>query len=196
MKIRSTVPQFHSKPQLRQLVDNLDAFDAQMHHTFNKIDDVAVVVVFVAPVVGIVGDATVFVRRDSVAFHDPFQCRFAVDDVLVCFRWDAFECQVGVVNDLAFVCLAGEFHLCDAVEPVAYAPGCYFLQRVHFAGFVVQVEVGQLAACLGKCPKIPGKRHTRQLLLEFRRETLLVLAAVQDAINVVKNGHCITKLAK
>jgi hypothetical protein len=58
---------------------------------FEEIDDVAGVIVFAAPVVGVVFDAGGFVDGDLVALHDPFEGGLAVDDAVVGFQRDAVE---------------------------------------------------------------------------------------------------------
>ena len=52
-----------------------------------------------APVVCVVHDAALLVRGDGVAFHDPLDGEFAVDDVVVGLGLDAAECGRGVVDD-------------------------------------------------------------------------------------------------
>ncbi len=73
---------------------------------------------FGAPVVGVVGDAAVFVTGDLVAFHDPFEGGLAIDDVVVGFQWDTGEGEVAVINDSGLIdllVLAGEGHFLDLV---------------------------------------------------------------------------------
>lgn len=49
--------------------------------------------------VGVVGDVAGFVGGDGLAFHDPFDGGFAVDDVGVGFEGDVAKGDVGIVED-------------------------------------------------------------------------------------------------
>ena len=65
---------------------------------------------FAGPVVGVVEDAGVFVGFDLIAFKNPFDGAFAVDDVVVGDERDVFERDTTVVDDLRFVFLGCETH--------------------------------------------------------------------------------------
>jgi len=101
---------------------------------------------FDGPVVGIVGDAAGFVGFDALAFDEPIEGRFAVDDVVVGGGGDVFDGDFGVVDDgaavvdgFAVLFLFGVFHFDYAVV----VGGLGFAiegGRVHGHGFVVGVE--------------------------------------------------------
>jgi hypothetical protein len=87
---------------------------------------------FCRPVVGIVGDAAVFVGGDLVAFHDPFDGAFAVDDVDVGFGRYVFDGDLAVVNNGIFTIFIRETHLLnpviDAIHFITRKPFCYFVR--------------------------------------------------------------------
>lgn len=60
-----------SQPKLRQRLHDLHGFDAERDDALEQVDDVARLVVLVAPEVGVVDDAALFVGGDGVALHDP-----------------------------------------------------------------------------------------------------------------------------
>ena len=97
--------------QRRERIHDLHRLQTHTGHSFDEIDDVAGVVVFAAPVVGVVFDAAGFVDGDLVALHDPFEGGLAVDDVVLGFEGDAV-----VVNDGALV-----IHALAACVPFASA---------------------------------------------------------------------------
>ena len=72
--------------QGRERVHDLHRLQAHAGDSFDEIHDVTRVVVFAAPVVGVVFDAAGFVDGDLVALHDPFEGGLAVDDVVVGFQ--------------------------------------------------------------------------------------------------------------
>lgn len=65
---------------------------------------------FACPVVGVVEEAGVFVGFDLIAFENPFDGAFAVDDVVVGDERDVFERDMTVVDDLRFVFFGCEAH--------------------------------------------------------------------------------------
>lgn len=94
---------------------------------------------FCGPEIGVVDDAALFVLRDGLAFHDPFDGWFSVDDVVVGFQWDFVDGDVFVVDHRGFVVdtLAG-FRI-------------FALREFHFLH--VEVFVGQTQFVLhGSCP--------------------------------------------
>ena len=93
---------------------------------------------FIAPGVGVVDDAAGFVGGDGVALHDPFDGRFAVDDVLVGFEGDIAQDGSAVVDDDIFDAFLREAHFVLEAE-VAFALLC---QRVWLDGFIVEVKSG------------------------------------------------------
>lgn len=58
--------------QFRQGLDDADAFHADPDHTLEQVKDVAGIIVFPAPVIGIIQNAALLVRFDLITFHDPF----------------------------------------------------------------------------------------------------------------------------
>ena len=157
---------------------------------------------FAAPVVGVVDDAAGFVLGDLVAFHDPFEGGFAVDDVVVGIERDAIEGEVGVVVDAGLVSLEaggllggrrlGEGHLGD----VEFLPGVEaefgrnLGERVWIDGFVVEMPVGKVAASLREflvIGRFLGERDAWEHLLEVRGEAAAVFRGMQDAIDVVED---------
>src|SRR5574344_2488288 len=97
--------------------------------------------VFAGPVVGVVEEAGVFVGFDLIAFENPFDGAFAVDDVVVGDERDVFERDMTVVNDLRFVFLGCKAHF-------VYAEGG-FGDVVHGGGQPVEEDLGGPGARLG-----------------------------------------------
>ena len=62
---------------------NAAGFEGEGDDALDEVEDVARVAVFVAPEVGVVDDAALFVGRHLVALHDPLDRGFAVDNILV-----------------------------------------------------------------------------------------------------------------
>ena len=58
---------------------------------------------FKGPVVGVVHDAARLVGGDGVAFHEPFDGGFAVDDVFVGLKGNACDGELFVIDDAALV---------------------------------------------------------------------------------------------
>jgi len=71
---------------------------------------------FEGPGVGVVDDAGVLVGFDALAFDDPVEGGFAVDDVVVGLEGDVGDGDVGVVDQGGLVALLDVFHLLDAVK--------------------------------------------------------------------------------
>ena len=137
---------------------------------------------FDCPVIRVVDDAAVFVGFDTLAFDDPFQRGFAVDDIVVGVEWNATHGDFGVVNDGAFVFACAKFHFGDvevfsrqAVEVAVELDG------VGFYAFIVEVVVGELTACITKMFEVGigfDAGDTRQ----FFAEVVGVAAAVVFAV--------------
>ena len=118
---------------------------------------------FVGVVVGVVGDLAGFVGGDGLAFHDPFDGGFAVDDVVVGFGGDVAEGDVGIVVDDSFVgkAFAGfgvfgfaETHFGDVEvvggELFGREFACVEGDGILFGAFVVEMQVGEAAAGLAE----------------------------------------------
>jgi hypothetical protein len=73
--------------------------------SLEEIHNIARLVVFFGPVVGVVADATVFVHGDLITLHDPLDGRLAIHDVIVGFQRNAAKREVTVENDRGLVYL-------------------------------------------------------------------------------------------
>ena len=150
---------------------------------------------FQSPVVGVVGDAALFVGADLVTVDEPVQGGAAAQTVLLCFGWDAFQGDVGVVEDAGFVRVvpfAVVSHFLHAVgvgNVVIEVRGMDFCQGVGFYGFVVHVELGQFPAGLGEGAEVCCRgRHgdAGGGFGEVVGKGLAVLLGVEDAVGVVE----------
>ncbi len=151
-------------------------------------------------------DAAVGVGFHGLAFHDPFEGGFAVDDVVIRFQRDVADGDVVVVDDGGFVVDGlvgfgvagfGELHLLHAVGAVLE-----IMQRgggdlVHLCsgitghGFVVEVPVGEVATGFGEGGEIGEALHggdTREFLAEVVGVAAAVVGGVQQAVDVVEEG--------
>lgn len=72
-----------------------------------------------APVVWVVFDARSLVDADLVLVDNPSQWGTAIDDVFVCFGWDVFDGDVGVVFELGEIALA---HGTELVDDISLTP--------------------------------------------------------------------------
>lgn len=125
-------------PHPRESLDNPDAFDAKVNDGEEEAQDVGGVVVFAGPVVGVVEEAGVFVGFDLIAFENPFDGAFAVDDVVVSDERNVFERDMTVVDDLRFVFLGCEAHF-------VYAEGG-FGDVVHGGDLSIEDDLRGIAA--------------------------------------------------
>ena len=101
-----------------QIVHDVKRLDADIDDTQQEVEDVAGLVVLAGPVVGIVIDERLLVLRDGVTLHNPFDGRFAVDDILVGFLRDVLDGDVAVVDDDALIVLTLETHFVNDSEKV------------------------------------------------------------------------------
>ena len=148
---------------------------------------------FEGPGVGVVDDAGVLVGFDALAFDDPVEGGFAVDDVFVGLEGDVGDGDVGVVDQGGLVAFPGVFHLLDAVEGLggegALVAGDRGRVRVH--GLVVDVQVGQGAAGAGEGPEVGGgldAGDARQFLGEIVRVAGAVVRGVEQPVDVVEDA--------
>lgn len=162
-------------------------------------------------VVGVVGDVAVFVGGDGLAFHDPFDGGFAVDDVVVGFERDVAEGDVGIVVDDGLVGNAfsaggvggfAETHLGDAEMLGGEHVGREFAgvegDGVGFDAFVVQVEVGELSSGAGKGPEGVGAfdgGDAGQLFAEVVGVAGAVVGRVQQSVDVVEEVFLADRIA-
>lgn len=157
---------------------------------------------FVGVEVGVVGDLAGFVGGDGLAFHDPFDGGFAVDDVVVGFEGDVAEGDMGIVVDDGFVGKAfaggGVFGFAEAHFGDAEVVGGELFGR-EFAGvegdgvfggaFVVEMEVGEAAAGLAEGAEgldaFDGG-DAGQLFAEVVGVAGAVVGRVEESIDVVE----------
>ena len=134
-----------------------------------------------APVVGVVHDAALLVRGDGVAFHDPLDDGFAVDDVVVGLGRDAAECGRGVVDD------GGISHAFfrEAHFRHPEVAGGVLLQGVGLHGLVIEVPVGEFAPGAGEGPEVRCEGDAGKLLAQVVLKALAVFRAVLQAIDVI-----------
>ena len=85
-------------------------FQTDADDAFHKVVDIGRVVVFSAPVVGVVTNAAVLIYGDGIAFHDPVQCAFTIHNVVIGVQRNALEGDVAVVDDGSLFTLFGETH--------------------------------------------------------------------------------------
>jgi len=91
--------------QFWQTIHDVNCLDADIDDTQQEVEDVAGLVMFAGPVVGIVLDERLLVLGDGVTLHNPFNGRFSVDDILVGFLRDVLDGDVAVVDDGALIVL-------------------------------------------------------------------------------------------
>ena len=65
--------------------------------------------------VGVIGNAALFVGLDLVAVYDPLDSRAAIDDVLVGLVGDVFYGDLRIVDDGVLLATLDELHLLDTV---------------------------------------------------------------------------------
>ena len=188
--------------QCRQVMDDFLGFEADGDDAQQQFQRVARVVHgFAGPVVGVVGDAGLFVGGDGLPFHHPFQRRFAVDDVVISGYGDVFHGDFVVVDDAGFVVFFGEFHFAHGEVRIATAEnGLRGEGKVQLAGegdagvdghgFVMEVQGGKLAprpAEGGETGAGFHARDARQLFAEVVGIARAVFFAVQQAVDVIED---------
>ena len=135
-----------------------------------------------APVVGVVHDAALLVRGDGVAFHDPLDGGFAVDDVVVGLGRDAAERGRGVVDDGVSYAFFREAHFRH--PEVA---GGVLLQGVGLHGLVIEVPVGEFSPGAGEGPEVRREGDAGKLLAQVVLKALAVFRAMQQAVDVIED---------
>lgn len=163
-------------------MDDADGFEADADDALEEVDDVARVVVLAAPVVGVVHDAALLVRGDGVAFHDPLDGGFAVDDVVVGLGRDAAECGRGVVDDGVSHAFFREAHFRHSE-----VAGGVLLQGVGLHGLVIEVPVGEFSPGAGEGPEVRREGDAGHFLAEVVLKALSVFRAVQQAVDVIED---------
>ena len=125
---------------------------------------------------------------ELVAFHDPFDGAFAVDGVVPGFGGDVLDGDGAVVDDGVFLAFFGEAHFFDG-EVAGFGAGDGDLLG-GWDGFVVEVEVGEFAACFAEAPEVAGffdEGDAGEHLFQVALETGAVFGAVEDAVDVVED---------
>lgn len=161
--------------QLRKIVDDLHRFKADCDDSLEQFQRVAGVVHgFGGPEVGIVHNAAVFVGGDGLAFHDPVDGGFAVDDVVVGFKGNAGDGDVLVVDHGGLVVDAlaglrvfalGVLHLDDSKllgfqsRQFPDAAGEFERDGMALYGLVVQMPVSQIPPRLCEFLKVVELLH-------------------------------------
>lgn len=135
-----------------------------------------------APVVGVVHDAALLVRGDGVAFHDPLDGGFAVDDVVVGLGRDAAERGRGVVDDGVSHAFFREAHFRH--PEVA---GGVLLQGVGLHGLVIEVPVGEFSPGAGEDPEVCREGDAGHFFAQVVLKALAVFRAVQQAVDVIED---------
>ena len=113
----------------RQSFDNLHPLHAQMHHSFNQIDNVTGIVLFATPVIRGIHNAAVLVRSDLIMLHNPFDCRTSIHSVTMCPRRNTGKMESVTADDCVFVCLVWKTHLCYVVRFFTCASGSVNFER-------------------------------------------------------------------
>lgn len=185
----------------REGLNDFHGFKADRDYTQEQLQWIAWVTHgFGGPVVGVVGDATVFVGADALAFYDPIQRGLAVDDVVVSLQRDAGDGDLGVVVQGAEVFVLALFavlHLGYAVVTVA-AGAALQVGGVHGHGFITQVHISQGTACFGVGPEVSSgfyRRYMRQLFAEVIGVLVAVFRRMQQALDVIEQVFLADDLA-
>lgn len=124
---------------------------------------------------------------ELVAFHDPFDGAFAVYNVFVSFGGDVRYGDVAVIKNGIFLPLFGEAHFFDD-EVAGFGAGDGDLRR-GWDGFVVEVQVGEFAACFAEAPEVAGlfdDGDAGEHLFQVVGETGAVFGAVEETVDVVE----------
>ena len=135
-----------------------------------------------APVVGVVHDAALLVRGDGVAFHDPLDGGFAVDDVVVGLGRDAAERGRGVVDDGVSHAFFREAHFRHSE-----VAGGILVQGVGLHRLVIEVPVGEFAPGAGEGPEVRREGDAGHFLAQVVLKALAVFRAVQHAVDVIED---------
>lgn len=162
--------------------DDADGFEADADDALEEVDDVARVVVLAAPVVGVVHDAALLVRGDGVAFHDPLDGGFAVDDVVVGLGRDAAERGRGVVDDGVSHAFFREAHFRHSE-----VAGGILVQGVGLHRLVIEVPVGEFAPGAGEGPEVRREGDAGHFLAQVVLKAFAVFRAVQHAVDVIED---------
>ena len=115
------------KFQFRQAIHYFHSFEADGDDAEEEIEDVFGVIVFNSPIVGIICDTGSFVGGNGIAFHNPFDSRFAIDDVFVCFERDVRDGDFVVIDDAGFIVFG--FHFAVACLDLLF-------RKSHLANFI------------------------------------------------------------
>ena len=123
----------------------IHALQTDMYDAQKQVEDIARLPVFGGPMIGVVADLALFMHRHLVTLHDPFDGRFAIDDVAVGGLGYALDVDVPiVVYDAAvgvFVAF-GKAHLFDAVIGIAGDDHGHFGRRRRHC-FVTDMQRGK-----------------------------------------------------
>ena len=171
-----------------QAVDDFLGLQADGHDAEEKIQDVLWVIVFPAPVIGVIGDAAGFVCLDLVAVHDPFDRAAAVDDVIVDCIGNICNTDVLVIDEDGFVFFRFELHLFDDEITTVSA----FDDDAVRGGlvFVMQMNICQRPAGLFNLPELFGfvdEEDTGQGLFQIGCEFLSVRRQMEKTVDVEEN---------
>ena len=190
--------------QPRQPVHNLHRLKAHGDHPLKHFQRVARVAdCFVGVIVCIVDDAAFLVGFDDLAFHHPFQCGFAVDDVVISLKRDVLHRDVVVIDhggQVFFPALSAPFPLgrvFDTVEGDGIilrlgdqaVVALFERDHVRLNAFKVHMQIAKGAACVaegGEVIKALDRRNARELFGEVVFEPRAILGRVQQAIDVVE----------
>jgi len=136
--------------------------------------------------VRVVEDAAVLVLDDSVAVHDPFDRRFAVDDVFVRDLRNVADGNVRIDDDRVFQLFVQEEHFLDTE---IIAPDVHENFRKFGLRLVIEMKLGKLTAGAGVRPEFTpsDKRETRKHLFQVRRELRPVIRVVKVSVDKVEN---------
>ena len=141
-----------------------------------------------APEVGVVDDAAVFVLGDGVALHDPLDGGLAVHDVVVGFQRDVADCGGVIEDDGVLGRLAvhlGEAHFVGDAEggttPLLHLGG------VRHGSLIAQVKLRELPAGLAECPEALDVGDAGEFLFEVILKAGAVLRAMEQAVDVVED---------
>ena len=174
--------------RLRQPLNDACGLDADMHDPANRCDQVSRVF---EPAIGIVDNAARLVARDPVAVDEPLQRRPAVDLISVRRVGDAAQTHVLVdAQDRLFIGIESHRALADPemLRSRLSRLRKHDVERIFFAGLIIEMEFRECAPGLGKGMKIGRERNPREILCKIVREPRAVAGRVKNAVDVVKYG--------
>lgn len=177
---RLRVRLFHSGvKEVRKSVDETDGVQAYADNLADEVD-------YVAGIVVAVGDGIAF---DLVLVDDPFEGGAGAEAVIVSFRRDAGQ-EEGFV-DADGPAVFRKLHF--AFDALGIREGFSFdlFERPGFEGFVIDVEMGELATGAGESMEVRRERDARELALEVGGIAFAVAGQCQDLAPAARRSYAV-----